>query len=317
LSLGISFSIREMAVLAILFFGIYVLYNRKFKSGYFIVMIGFIAVLSMEMVFFHSHTGDLFYRFHSLDSYYNEQANYGKFYGRLSLVNYFLAWPYVIFGNIQLGYFYAFMSLAALYWLFNRKKETDYLVIWFLSILLYLNFGSSSITKFAPFLGVARYLSYVTIPGILLLSAFLMEEKEILKKYVLSFSLIFLFFTSIGAIYLDKSRYGVENLKEAYSLIKSADKPFYTDARSKFVLEYLSGYNQNLNIIELEKYPKNIKNIKDSYVIVNEQMIKNREAAHDTDLQFVNEIKVIPPTWAKVKEITNRAGDKIFVYYAK
>lgn len=315
--MGISFSIREMAVLAILFFLVYTLYNRKFKPHYLLVAAGFLLIIFAEMVFFYLHTGNPFYRFNSLNNYYIDAVLYHNFYGRLSFPKFFLAWPYVIFGSIQLGYFYAFISLAIVYWAFNRKTETDYMIIWFLSVLLYLNFGTSSASRYIPFLAVARYLSYITIPGILLLSAFLMEKKGIIKKYFMPFCLIFLLFTSIGAVYLDNSRYTPTNLREIYSFMKTTtgNKAVYTDSRSKLVLEYLSGYNENLNVASFESSPQSMKNVRDAYIIINNEAIKNREIAGD-NITFINDIRKMSDSWTQVKEIGTKDNNAL-IYYAR
>lgn len=315
LSLGMAFSIREMAALLILFFAAYVIYNRKFKAGYFLSAIVFLFILALEMYFFYSKTGNPFYRFNSLATSYVQDSIRVNFYGRLSFPEFFLAWPYVMFANIQLGYFYAFISLAIFYWLFNRKKETNYLLMWFLLILIYFNYGTSGISGYVPFLAVARYLSFITVPGILLLAAFLMENKDVVKKAALPFILIFLFFTSIGGIYLDESRHGLSNLKEAYSYMKSINKPIYTDARSKFALEYISGYDNSLNLIDLEAYAKDLAGIRDSYIVLNNKMIKNFKNS-GVDLKFVQQLKEASKNWVELKEIGNGPDDNVIIYHA-
>ncbi|MBI3027388.1 glycosyltransferase family 39 protein, partial [Candidatus Woesearchaeota archaeon] len=242
LSLGIAFSIREMAILVILFFIFYFIYKRKLRFSYLIILISFLVILLLEMVFFYENTGNPLYRFDSLNNVYVDAVIKDKSYGRIYFPNFFLAWPYVIFDNIQLGYFYAFIFMASFYWMFNRKKETDYLMLWMFSLMLYLVFGSTSATRYVPFLAVARYLSYCTMPGILLLSAFLIGEKNRLRGFIAPFMVVFLLFTSLGAIYLDESHFGLDKLRQAYSLVMNSDIPIYTDSRSKFIFEYYSGY---------------------------------------------------------------------------
>ncbi|MBI1935288.1 glycosyltransferase family 39 protein [Candidatus Woesearchaeota archaeon] len=314
LSLGIAFSIREMAALAILVFLAYALYQKRLKSGHFILMAGFMLVLSLEMLFFYAETGNPLYRFSSLSSFYVNALVQDNFYGRVHLLNFFLAWPYVIFANIQLGYFYAFIGLAAFYWIINRKKVTNYLVIWLLLIIIYFNYGTSSISRYAPFLAVARYLSIVTVPGILLLAAFLMEKNTIIRKVVLPFSLIFLFCVSLGSAYLDDFRNQLGTLKESYPFIKSLDKPVFTDSKSKLAIEYLSGYGNSVNLVDMESYTKSLNSLRDSYVVINNRMISNRMAAGEK-LDFLKQIEKISGQWTKVKEFGNDPSKSVVIYY--
>ena len=315
LSLGIAFSVREMAVLLIPFFGLYALYKRKFKTSYFAMALGFLFVLSLEMIFFYIHTGNAFYRFSSLSGYYVEAARFHNFYGRTNLVNFLAAWPYVMFANIQLGYFYAFISLALAYFLRNRKTETNWLIIWMLSILLIFIFGTSSIKTYAPFLAVARYLSYITVPALLLLSAFFIEHKDSVKGVLIPFGIIFLLLASAGAVYLDNSRHKLDGLRDAYLFLKSSGKPVYTDSRSKLALEYISGYGSDLKLIDFEKDIKNLRNAKDSYIIINSGMLQERMIAGE-NIQFTADLTDLPAGWAKVM-VRGTKENNILVYYAR
>ena len=314
MSLGISFSIREMAILTFLFFAGYVIYNKKIKLSYGLVAVGFLSIFILELYFFYAHTGDIFYRFHSLSGYYIDSLKASNFMGRLSFPNFFLAFPYIIFGNIQLGYFYTFISLATIYFLFNRKWRTNILIMWVGVIYLYLNFGSSSLSSYAPFFGVQRYLSYITIPAILLLAAFLMEEKKIIRKIILPYTLIFLFFVSFGATYMDDFRHSLDNLHILYPHIKSIDMPIYSDYRTISSINFISGYENNLNLVDLDSSPEDIKNIENAYIIINNQMIERVRTA-GKDFEFTSKIRQVPSSWVKIKEI-DQGKNKIIIYYS-
>lgn len=313
LSMGIAFSIREMAALLVLFFIIYVIYSRKFKPSYSIIALSFIAVMALEMIFFHFFAGDALFRYHSVTGYLQDALQSHQYYGRLKFLNYFAAWPFVIFGNIQLGYFYAFILLATVYWLLHRSRNTNYMLIWLLSFLFYITFGTASLSRYAPFVAVSRYLAYVYIPGILILSMFLNENIRVIRKIILPFTIIFLLFVSVGAIYIDDSRQLLANLKDTYNFIKLFDKPVYTDSRSIWALNYISGFNNNLNFIDLGDDPQNIKNIKNAYVIINNEMIHNLIDV-GYDLNFIGEIREIPLNWKLIKEIGTDKNKIIKIY---
>lgn len=312
-SLGIAFTIREMAIIMLLFFLVYVLYKKEFKWSYILIGTGFLLILIIETGFFYYYTGNPFFKLEGADYALGTIVHDDLFYGRLSFPKFFVTWPYVVFGNIQQGYFFTFISLAALYWLFHRKKETDYLLIWFLSILLYFYFGTISFKRYAPVLAVARYLNYITYPALILLAAFLMEQQKIIKKLFLPFTIIFLLFTSIGIVYLDNSRNSLDGLRKVYSEVKAIEKPIYTDYRSMIVLNYISDYKNNLNLVDLDSNPKKLKNVKDVYIVINNKMIRDLMAANKK-LAFLSEIKDIPDNWIKIKEMEE---ENIIIYYAK
>ncbi len=314
LSLGMAFMIKEMAILTSLFFIGYGLYNRKVKIDYIALVIGFLFVLLLGMGFFYFHTGDPFFRSSVADKYV-ESALFQDSYGRLLFPKFFVTWPYVIFGSMQLGYFFTFIALATLYYLSLRKKETNYLLIWFLFIVLYFYFGTASPKQYLPVPAVIRFLSYITFPSILLLAAFMMEQHKIIKRVIFPFVVIFLLFTSISAVYLDNSRNSLSNLRLVYSEIKTIEKPIYTDYRSIMVLDYISGYKSNLNLIDLDSDPKNLKNVEDSHIVINNKMIKGIVATNK-NFEFLNEIEKIPDNWIKVREI-GKTDEKIIIYYAK
>ena len=311
LALGISFSVREVAVVTMLFFIGYVVYQRKIRMDYAFVVAGFLFILAMEMAFFYAHTGNIFYRFSSLDNYYLEAAKSHNFFGRLAFPGFFLAWPYVIFTDINTGYFYFFISMAVIYFIIHRKRETDYLIMWISLVLLYFVFGSTSLKTYAPLLAVNRYLSYATFPGILLLACFLAEKQKIIRKFLLPFAVIFLFCTSLGAVYLDPNRHSLYQERKLYESIKTIDKPIYSDSRTIRVMDYVSSYNNNLNFVDLEN---NSKNIHGAYVIIDNKII-NALIAAGNNLQYLKDIDFQSRSWTKFKEIGKNPDDKIILYY--
>src|SRR3989338_3594766 len=51
-SLGISFSIREMAIVIFLFYIVYAVYNKKLKMSYGLIGAGFLSIFILELIFF-------------------------------------------------------------------------------------------------------------------------------------------------------------------------------------------------------------------------------------------------------------------------
>ena len=78
-------------------------------------------------------------------------------------------------------------------------------------------------------------------------------------------------------------------------------------------LGYISEYNNNTNI---ENYPDDLSNIKNSYIIVNKEMIRNLMEANKNTI-FSKEIGNPPKAWQIIKEIGGEDKNKIVVYQVK
>ena len=175
-----------------------------------------------------------------------------------------------------------------------------------------MSFGSSSISQYIPFNATSRYLSIITIPGILLLSFFLTEKNELIKKLFMPIALILLLFASLGSLYLYGERNILGNLKDSYPILEKLDKPIFIDGRSIKALDYISKYKNDINPKE---YPDDLTKIKDAYVIINRDMIKRLEDAHK-QTKFKKEVHNPPESWIVVKEIGEDDKSKVVIYYA-
>ena len=198
--------------------------------------------------------------------------------------------------------------MAVTYAIITKKKESLILLLWFIPLILYLSFGSASLTQYIPFVAKERYTSIITIPAILLLSTFLLEKNKLMKKVMMPVTLLLLFTTSISSVYLHDNRTSLDNLREIYPALTGIDKNIYIDSRSLMVLEFIDQYNGNLN---LKKYPENLLGINDSYITINNYMIKNLKEA-DPKLTFPKEIENPPNNWHLIKQ-----KNQIEIYYTK
>ena len=311
LFIGIGYMIRESVLLIGLFFLIYVLYKKKIKKEYFLVALGFLIILAIEWMIFYNLTGDPFFRSTASQKYLLESHDIRNHFGRLDFPTGLFHYPHIILTTNLISYFYVSIFIAMIYCLIYRKKETLIIQMWFISLLLYLSFGSSSLASYAPFRAVDRYLTIITIPGILLLAFFISEKKKAIKKIIMPFILIVLLLTSVVSIYLREDRNVLENLKEAHPYMEDLDKPIFIDSRSLKALNYISKYKK---IENLEPYPEDLASINDAYIIINKWMIRNlREASKR--LKFPKEIDNIPEKWIKIKEIGEEDKDKLLIYY--
>lgn len=310
--IGVGYLLRESTALIALFFLIYIIFTRQIKSGYFIVSAGFLAMLALEFFVYYQLIGNPLFRFTSVQNNLFEEYKTFNYFGRLSFPQGLFHYPYVILTNSLISYFYVLIFIAIAYFLVIKKRETYLLIFWFISLLLYLSFGSVSFSHYLPFRAEPRYLSVITIPGIVLLALFLTGKNKRIRKIVMPLSLVLLLLTSIASSYAHRNNDAVDNLRALYPHLKDSKKIIYIDDRSKLVLEYISGYNIGSNII---KYPDNFNNISDAYIIVNKAMIRRlREANKNTKLPV--EIDYPPKRWKIVMEVGKVDGDSAIVYYA-
>ena len=310
--IGIGYLIRESAALIVLFFLIYAIFKRKIKADYFVTAAGFLAMFAFEFLMMYKLTGDPFFRFTSVQDNLLEAYKSFNYFGRLAFPQGLFHYPYIILTNSLISYFYILIFISIAYFIIIKRKEAYLLVFWFIPLLLYLSFGSASFTNYLPFRAEPRYLSVITMPGIVLLASFLTEKKRFIRRIVTPLSLAVLLITSITASYAHMGNDAVDTLRALQPYLKDLKKPMYIDDRSKLVLEYLSGYNNEINVTA---YPNKINNISDAYVIVNKAMIRHlREANKNT--KFPVEIDSPPKRWKIVREVGKVDGDNAIVYYA-
>ena len=310
--IGIGYFIREGVLLIALFFIIYILYKRKIKKEYFIVPLGILAIFIIEALIFLTLTGDPLYGIQASQQHNAEVVIANNYWGRLDFPGGLFYYPYIILTSNLISYFYIFIVIAIMYLLIYRRKETYAMMFWFLALLLYLSFGSASFSQYIPFRAVDRYLSIITIPGILLLAFFFTEKKYFIKKIVTLLSLIFLLLASIGSVYVREDRNLLNNLRDLYPQLEQLGKPIYIDSRSSDALDYISGYK---NKIDIKPYPNNLGDIEDVYVVINRGFIRGLKEANKKR-EFPEEINRPPDDWQVIKEIGKTDKNKIIIYYA-
>lgn len=319
--LGIAYLIRELTILMGLFFLVYALYHKKFRKEYFFGAAGFFLVFSLELLYFFSMTGNPFFRYTSISteiSVVSETDNYGRGNLPFSLAHY----PYIIFTDDLLGLFYPFIFIVVFYFIYYRKKESYNLLFWFIPVLLYISFGTESFTSYVPIPVAARFLAIITLPGILLLAYFLMQENDVIRKVLLPGIVILLLLTSLGYVYASTHRNAIDSEKYAYSFIKDFDKDIYTDSRTIRVFNYLSGFEDNPNIKPFNNYvfldpenthAMNLSGVHDSYVVVNRGMLDFLTSSKK-GIVFPDEVQDIPENWVLEGKFPSKLN-RIEVYY--
>lgn len=183
LFIGIGYMIKETAVLIGLFFIAYVIYNRKIKLSYFLCILGFLVIFGLESVLFYNLTGDMFFKINAFqgDNMLNVYVLH-NYYGRLDFPTGLFHYPHLILTNPLLFiYFFPAIGIAA-YYLIKKEKKVYTMLLWLIPLLLYLSFGSGSLSNYIPFIAKVRYFTILTIPATLLLSYFMIDRKIVLRK---------------------------------------------------------------------------------------------------------------------------------------
>ena len=333
LSWGIAYLIKEVSIIFALFYLLYALYKGlyrkkfyKYYKYYFLIIIGLGLFLLVEFWHAYALTGNPLFRHAQIESeevtyLIQTYSNYFTPAGMLSRL--FLHWPFLMIHDLHYGLFFIFIFLAFVYFIFNRKENSNLLLIWIIPLMLYLNFGTLSIKNYIPIPITVKFLSIIMFPSILLLAQFLSLEEKIIKKFLMPSVLALLFFSSIGFVYLSDERAIISEIKQAYSFVKNDNGQVYTDERTKMVFDYLSGFELKDNFKQFNSfdfYSKNekniladLKNVHNSLVIANLGMINGLPVLYK-DIKFPEQIANIPKQWQAVKEFGS--GDKkITIYY--
>ncbi len=298
--IGIGYMIRESALLIALFFIAYLICKKKLKREYFLVPLGVIIIFALESLVFLSLTGDLLFRFHASQGYLSEASASYNYFGRLDFPMGLFHYPWLFATNTLISLFYIPIFIAIAYLvIYKRKefsKENTIILLWLIPLLLYLSFGSSSLSQYIPFRAVDRYTSIFTIPAILLLAVFMAEYLSKISRWIIPGFMVILLSASVLAVFIREDRNLLSGLREVSPFVERLDKEVYIDDRSLKALGYISEYTLGQKI---EPYPKSLSELRGSYAVINRKMIENLIAA-DSRREFPEEIKNIPNSWIKV-----------------
>jgi hypothetical protein len=171
LILGIAYVTKEPAAFVGMAVFIDAILRRKWIAACGIAA-GVLAVVAVEYSYYLVSTGDALFRMHSMKVHEqsamvlgaNQNLSYRliKSYPRMMLVP-----------GKDLGLHSLFAAIAVLTLIRWRPARTQLLLLWAAVPLLYLNFGSSSLTHFTALPVADRYIEFVYVPLFLLAGAVL------------------------------------------------------------------------------------------------------------------------------------------------
>ncbi len=160
---------RAYALLIAVFFAGHALSRRAFVRTLPWWVLGFVAVVLPLAGVYARVTGDPLLPIRAMSAFYGESGHTQGLAG-------FLAYPLLALkpGSLM-GLFSPLLVIAVLLALARPTRERWILLAWMAPVMLYLQFGSMSLTSYVPVFKRVRFLTPVLAPGALLLSSVLLE----------------------------------------------------------------------------------------------------------------------------------------------
>ncbi|MDI6826244.1 MAG: glycosyltransferase family 39 protein [Candidatus Aenigmarchaeota archaeon] len=306
---GLGYLANEAGLLIIFVFIAYFIAYRKLKIKYIFILFGFLIIFSIESIFFYTYTNDLFWRARITNDILS----------KIGTNTDMLYYPRVLFavkdfnfcneGHFGLFFFFSIFSILYLLLVVRKsikKMEIFFLVLWYLFILLYSEFGIMAV-NFRP---IEKWINYLIIilPPIMLLISYSLNVKGIFNRMKIPF-FVLLILTSFYFLYnnYECHKMFTEDFKLICNFLKEQDKKtIYTDFESSGFLNLYFGYEREIKIIENTQENE----ITDSYVIINSSKgiaIQNKKLI-DNLPEF---LKNPPGDWILIKVIS---GSNISIY---
>ncbi len=209
--LGIAYLHRITAGFMILPLVLWIMFERKWRNGYLWALTGFALVFLMELAWFSALFDDPLYRIHNIvgvgkpvhaggdavTAHVQHHGMHGKLVKRLVKPLRSLLF------NQEYGFFYYFIIPATVCLAARGDRRSMGLILWFSAVGGYTLWGTVSRSAWAPLFPIPRYMTIVTIPGVLLLARWLYGWSQPHWRWA---CVALLIVTSLACIYVDKHR---------------------------------------------------------------------------------------------------------------
>ncbi len=317
LALGCSWLCKESVIFLLPFILFYLVLLYKSERMNLAIIIGlalsFIAVVLAESFAYYFHAGDLLFRLHQTERnyevakmwFFSEGSEFGWQPGAYLAglaKRLFISGPKIIFFSRGLSLVNLIALGASIYLIIMKKKNYKIIIFWFLSLLIFFNFGTSSVTSYKPLALFDRYIYLMLLPAIILTAIITLEllasngtnDRIIFIRKPIWGYLILIGFTLVSIWTI--SRYSSTGKaspveRSVVRLISPSDK-LYTDTRTAWVLEFFWKYPKSPNVHDYAGLDKS--NITDSsYVLINRERADYIHTTYDYSLpKFYNDIPV-------------------------
>ncbi len=274
LAFGISWLCKETIFYLFPFTGMFLLWGVWKNKGNLIVLFAsaglFLLVYSCETLTYYLTQNDVLFRFHETERnyamtkswFFTEGSDLGwktGGYWQALLRRLFVDGPRAILFNQNYGFVTTAAALAIPYMLIHKVWTQRFLSLWFLSLVVMFNFGSSSLRAYQPIVLFDRYLYPLVLPSILLTAWFVnflfSRSPDIQSQRDRFFGGAILSAGILAASCLGIYHYAKEGVnspvQRSVMRIVSPQDIIYSDSQTPMVLNFLWGYPGNTHFCDL------------------------------------------------------------------
>jgi 4-amino-4-deoxy-L-arabinose transferase-like glycosyltransferase len=307
--LAIAYSCRSMAVILAPFFALYVLlFDKKIKPSHFLFVAGFLAIFSLESLYFTAKGLGPLHNFNL-----NAQAAIAvNSSGECSTSQSY--YPSVIFDRDNMRVFGPYFFLfgpAIIACLVKRERGGLIFLSWAAVLLLILQFGYVSLFPPIPMLKVRKFLNFATVP-LILTSAYALSLLRMRYRVA-----IFVVLAAISMFMIRKYDYTYNMTPEAWGgyirevgahIRQLPPKEIYADRRTAGMLRLVTGFElEDDRFVDLYDV-SSADELDNCYVVINRFYAKfDQNNPYASVPRFVATYPVgIPTTW-KTKDFWQSA----------
>lgn len=282
ISVGLAYLVKLSGLTIFVFYISYFLINcvlksKKIDSSFLFIYLGFFLVFFMEGLYYYVTTHDFLLRIHSSFEYFTKKERL-----KYEFVTDFKFYPMIMFNldnkfrfmwwNLYtyFGIFYYLVVFSIIFLLIKRIKKSFVIILWFVTVFFYLQFGTMSFKEYIPMHRLDRHLTLVSLPSILLFSIFLTQNGNNVK-YLPSTIILFVLCGSF-LIYISHickiQRDATRDTKLIFEELKKLPKRVvYSDGGTIGHLMFYSEFKEN-HLYRILDF-RDCDELKGSYVIVN------------------------------------------------
>lgn len=297
--------------------------NKMNYVGYCMILVGFLAVFSLESCHYKFLTGDWLHRFSVVWKYELSDADVAGYNQEL---DFYPKKMFLLNDDLMIdpeghkydnyyGFFFYFTVAGIMYVLFRRKHKIHIFLIWIFVFFLVLQFGTMSLTQYIPLHRLQRHLSVIIIPSAVILGAMYSDKSNPFWKWIRLVSYVFLlvssvYFTHFTAVRLHAN---TSDIREVYNFLKTKDmKTIYADGGTREHLRFFFGFQKDdyfRHIIEMD-----CNTVRDAYVLVDSDPIVWYQGADPLfDEPSRGCLKNIPAHWKLIMVFNNNEYRKKFL----
>ncbi len=320
---------------------------RKKHVRYFLILLGFLIIFSIHLYHFYEVSGEWYFIENSRSSVLihggNENDNYywypvEMFALESDLIKDFISIqsaPDVKGGYFEgihdppmFGFLYYFVVAGSIYFIFKRKTDKIFLILWWLGFFFFfeffIQFYCTQCVDYCVYPRVPRFLTAFSIPAVILAGGLLYFNPKKIKKFSIKkkityiikiICIIFLISTSLLYAYQGSTflRNGMGDIREAAEFLQTQPaKDIYVTTglfnhKAQFFFKYNKNYTERIKYFNCDEINCNNpfydsgEYISDAYVILESTPYWINQIENEGYLPYF--CKNPPDEWILIKEI--------------